>query len=176
MSKKGIVQVVVVVLLVLNTATLVYLLLERKSESRDPFSHPLHGPKGKHGLERELDFSDAQSKSFEQLRKEHHSAMMLIQDSIHSVKEAYFDLVVSDSSQKSTFLLNQIGELEKRKDALTFAHFKQVYQLCNAEQKRIFLSVMKRALHRIAPPPPPGAPHPPHGPIPPPPPPPPPGE
>ena len=41
-----------------------------------------------------------------------------------------------------------IGQNEKAKDLETYHHFKNIQELCNAEQKEIFEKIIKDAIHK----------------------------
>jgi hypothetical protein len=80
---------------------------------------------------------------------------MEIQDSLHTLREKFFDELSSSSTSKADSLAGEIGKKQTELERLTYGHFRQVRALCDAGQQKKFDTVIQEALRMMAPPPPP---------------------
>ena len=160
MGSNRFLKIAVVVLLLVNIATLVFMWNgHRQHEGGRPQQH---GPNGAFDfLTHELNLDESQIKQFDALRKEHHEAAMLIQEKNHKMHRRFFDLLknMPADSVVSTQLADSMAMYQKQMEMLTFNHFKKVREICKPEQQKKFDEVINEALEMMAPHPPKG----PHG-------------
>lgn len=60
-----------------------------------------------------------------------------------------------NTKQKSEFIINHIVENQRQNERQTFEYFKEVHQLCTAEQRVALNSILHHALRRLSGTPPP---------------------
>jgi len=146
MENKKILSFAVIALFLLNLGTLAFLFLGRPHHPGPP---PEGGPA--QFLIHELALSTDQQKQFEKLKEEHHSRVMQIQDSLHTLHEAYFDELSSTTTMKADSIENLMSQKQKEIEHITFDHFKKVRGICTPEQQKKFDSVIQEALRIMGP-------------------------
>jgi protein CpxP len=133
---------VVVALLALNSATLVFIWLQRppraaldNRQARDPGEV----------LSRHLGFSQEQQQQFETLRTAHHDKMITYGDSLKGLKDSLFTLLLNRDSVHAGQLFSDIGILHQKVERVTFDHFQQVRSICTDEQRQKYDLMIKNA-------------------------------
>ncbi len=149
--KGRLLSVIVIVLLIANMVTMVVFWTTREKK--------IAGPSTAQGnvaefLTRELQFDSAQKEAYLKLRQEHQDKVREIRSHTREAKDALFNLLQKPAvtNEELQWALNDIGQNEMALDKQTFTHFQQVRALCNDDQKKKFYSVIKEALHMMAPP------------------------
>jgi protein CpxP len=154
MTSKKAITFLIIALFTLNLVTLGYLWLGRNH-------HGDHGPGHEGGpgafLIRELQLNEEQKEVFEKLKHEHHHLVMQIQDSMHLLREPYFNELNNADLHKADSLERLIGQKQASIEHITFDHFRKVRAICNPEQQKKFDQIIQEALRMMAPPP--GGPH-----------------
>ena len=144
----------IITLLVVNIATLV--LLWVKSTDKAPALQPTEVPPPKGQLFQfiaaQLHLNDAQQKEFDALREQHHANQNKLVDSIKIAKDNFFNLLKLDTCSNELIQEknNQIAIFQQQLDRLHFNHFKQLRNICNAEQKILFDQSLQAILKRMA--------------------------
>jgi Spy/CpxP family protein refolding chaperone len=136
--------IAVVLLLLVNIATLIYMVKGRR-----------HHPEGKGGnpvemMERDLNMTDQQKSEVKKLREAHFTSIKPLFDSVRAAKAAYFGLM-KDSTVSDSVLSaysKRIIEAESAVDKLTFEHFRTVRNLLNADQQKKYDDFVQKMMQR----------------------------
>jgi hypothetical protein len=138
----------VVLLLVLVNAVLLFLLVKPKEEmSMGPQKAP--GDR----IATALDFTEEQMAALEPFSEKHHQRMRGIDRELNQTRQLFFREFNAETKRAADSLLQQIGELNKEREAEVFHFMQQVQSLCTDAQQ----AQMKRMMRRALPPPPPGS-------------------
>jgi periplasmic protein CpxP/Spy len=146
--------VLVAILLITNIATL----------SIYWFKKPGHdGRPGRDGGNREkrmgqfmvdeMKFDSSQKATYWKLR----DSIMVIQkpvmDSVRSAKKRFFDLLNQPDASDSLLMerSNEIADLQKKLDIVTFRHFEKVKAICRPDQLQKFDTVINEIVNRMTP-------------------------
>jgi periplasmic protein CpxP/Spy len=149
MDNSRFLKIVIVVLLIINIATLAFL-----------WTAPMrHGPPPMRGedvagfLSRELNFTPEQQKQFEELRKEHHDNIDNIRQQDREMHDKFFDLLCTNPVDSAFVgqMADSMSGFRKQIELLTFYHFQKVRGICTAEQQKKFDEVIDDALRMMAP-------------------------
>lgn len=167
MENKKLLTFSIIALFLLNLGTLGFLWAGRLHRPVPPPPPPAHNAAD--FLAHELHFTPEQQKQFGSMRETHHQRIHAIQDSLHALREQFFDELSAPNASRADSLAAQIGRMQAEIEKLTFDHFRTIRSLCTPEQQKKFDMVIEDALKMMAPPPPP-PPGPPDPPPPPPPP------
>ena len=146
--------VLVAILLLTNIATLSIYWFKKPA--------PDSGP-GREGGNREkrmgqfmvdqLKFDTTQATTYWKLRDSMISIQKPVMDSIRNAKKRFFDLLNQSETTDSALIAhsNEIAELQKRLDLVTFRHFKKVRAICRPDQLQKFDTVIKEIVNRMTP-------------------------
>ncbi len=165
---------VIVLLVILNLATILMLWLNRppqpmlQREQRRPEQEKMHIQQL---LKDQLGFDETQTEQYLKLREEQHEQALLIQNEIQRIKKQMFDEVLKDNPQ--TTLSDSLLKLSQEKMAdleqLTFRHFLDLKKLCKPGQQDKLKFLIGESFRQNSPagmnndgPPPPGDEPPPH--------------
>ena len=183
MEQSKFLKIVIIILLLLNIATMGYLwMLQRQSPSRPP-----HG--GRPGgvaeyLTKELQLNDSESAQYDKMRRKHHEDNMSYNDANRIMRDRLFALLQKPETDSAIVrtMADSIAQVQKKIELNTFYHFKEVRLLLTTDaQRKKFDEIIGDAIKQIGqhptrregpggpPPPPPGDGPPPDGPPPPPP-------
>lgn len=149
-------KIVIVALLLLNTAVIGYLWL------RPPAHPPYGGPEGPHRVDAmiidRLRLDEAQQRQFEELKHEHHGHMLDIQKQAGELHNHLFTLLQAepvDTAARNS-ILTQLQANYLQKELVTFDHFKKLRGILRPEQKPDFdnfVEELGRRLMQQGPPP-----------------------
>jgi len=152
-------KITIVVLLLINISTLVFMWYSKQN-------HPHHMPPPPNGgpgntsefLIRELNLDENQQKQFFEMRDKHREAVHEIQEKSGPMHHRFFELLkkVPADSVAALQLADSMSMCQKQIELLTFNHFKKVREICNAQQQTKFDGVIQDALRMMAPKPPGG--------------------
>jgi len=141
-------KVVIVILLVINMSTLIFMWTTS-------MRHDGHRGRPDVGnfLTEELAFRPAQEKQFELLKKDHQQKVRNLREQNKGFHDAFFDYlsVPVVDSMKLKNAVDSILFTQKQIEMATFYHFKDVRAICNTEQQKKFDIVIKDALRMMAP-------------------------
>ena len=146
MSKKLIIQIIVIVLVFVNTLVL-GILWWKQSNVKEQLPA---GPPNNY-IVKELSLSKEQVAQFEELRKEHFTAMQVIRTETRALKEALFENVSTPDvdSNAVNILLTQIGKMEMDKERLTLLHFRKVRTILTPFQQEKFDSIINNVIRMM---------------------------
>jgi hypothetical protein len=142
--------IAVILLIVLNTATLTIFWIERKSNNHLSPKHENKGAAASY-LIKELAFDSMQQLQYNQLIQEHRQRTRQIRREVRNAKDAFFELLI-DSSITDDIVRTaalRVSNIEQQLDILTYNHFKKVRTICNTEQKKKFDSIIKNAVQMM---------------------------
>ena len=151
-TKEKYLKLTILILVLLNLATVGGVWLTRKDDHRGPGKHmgaKRGGEKGKLG--RELGFSDTQNAQFERLRDGHKAQAMAIRDLMKKEKDTMFAMVSTASTDDSLWVFHaeRIGALHIELETITFGHFRDIRQLCDDEQKPKFDAIIQEVSRHL---------------------------
>jgi periplasmic protein CpxP/Spy len=153
-------KITIVVLLIINIATLTFMWISHRHHAGHMPPPPMHGPGGPgggnafHFLARQLDLSEEQLQKLEAMRNEHHEAAGQIHRQTGSMHHRFFDLLAGGDSAAVSRLADSMAMLHRQMELLTFDHFRKVRAICTPEQQKKFDEVINEALEMMAPRPP----------------------
>ena len=151
-------KTVIIILVILNLGTLVFLWLGRPGmQSNQSRREPSEF------LIRELRLTPGQKEQFGKLRHNHLEQLQLLRNEDRKLHDSFFDalfLPVPDTL-KASFLADSLIMIRKEMEMLTFRHFLELQKFLNDHQKTRFRKVFRNALDQVMPPPPPVPPPPP---------------
>src|SRR5215216_615861 len=101
----------------------------------------------------QMKFDATQEASYWKLRDSMIAIQKPVMDSIRSSKKRFFDLLNQPDATDSLLIAhtNQIAELHKKLDLVTFRHFQKVRNICRPDQLQKFDTVIKEIVNRMTP-------------------------
>jgi periplasmic protein CpxP/Spy len=155
-SKNKLLWALVILLLVVNTATLIIFWAGHKKMP------PLEAPRGqlKDFIVRELALDSNQQQQYSLLIDEHRSAAKPLREQIAGLKDSLF-LLLKDSGlteATKTAATARIAGVTQQLELLHINHFQKVRSICNAAQQQKFDGLLQEIVQRL------GASAPPQGP------------
>lgn len=146
MEKTKLLTFAVIGLLILNTATLTFLWLNRHHPPQPGQGHDRNGrPPAAAFLINQLDFDENQTATYDRLRIAERKAKDSLQVVLREKREALFRGIVSNDTSK----IAEIGEIQMEFDRSTFRHFQEVRTLCRPEQQVKFDQVIGEVLQMM---------------------------
>lgn len=148
-------SVITLLLLTANIITLALLWTNKGPEKKFADMPPPQGGQAFEFLTHELKLDAAQQENYRKLKDDHQAAVRPFLDSIRMAKDNFFELLQDKnvSDQQVQEYSSVIGELEQRRDVLTFRHFQKLRALCDTTQQQKFDSIIKEVMRKMAPPP-----------------------
>jgi len=159
-------KITIIVLLLVNIATLCFMWVSHNRHGGAHLPPPHHGRGGPNAFEflvHELKLDESQVKQFEEMRNQHHKNVQDVQEKSHDMHHRFFDLLAKNDSTSAVQLADSMAQYQKQIELLTFNHFMKVRAICKPDQQKKFDEVINEALRMMAPPKGPGGPGP-HGP------------
>jgi len=101
----------------------------------------------RHFFER-FNFTEEQTKMFESAFIEHRRSLRPKFKKMGELRSALFMGAEQLSSEERDRLLTELSATQRAADSLTYAHFKEVYELCNPEQKRKMDAFVRQMVNR----------------------------
>lgn len=135
--------ILIIVLVLVNGATLFFLASGRRPEPGDRFDRT---------ITEVLQLTEGQTRQFNLLKRAHHQEMIRIDREMRSTYEKYF-LLLSDTGniKEKDSLENVLGKKQKEKIQITYQHFNELKSLCSSEQKEKFKELVPLLMHVINP-------------------------
>jgi hypothetical protein len=101
----------------------------------------------------QMKFDATQEASYWKLRDSMIAIQKPVMDSIRSSKKRFFDLLNQPEATDSMLIAhtNQIADLQKKLDLVTFRHFQNVRAICRPDQLQKFDTVIKEIVNRMTP-------------------------
>ncbi len=137
--------IIVVLLLVVNTAVLAMLWF------KNPPHDQRQGGSAKEFLIRELNLTADQQKKFDDLRADHQKQTKAIMEGMRDLKDGLVDKITATQNDSVAIndLTKQIAEKERQRDLATIYHFRSFRTILNAEQQEKFDKILKDVLRMI---------------------------
>lgn len=155
-SKNRIFGLAAVLLITLNVLVLGFVLIREKHTGE----HPPGSPRGRIEdlLREELRMTDKQFSDYRDLIEQHKQQRRECKDETRKLRKVLLLSISSGNDSTAQRLSKEIGEREAVFEKQTYDHFKAVYNLLDAEQKKKFGDFMEDVADRLdpGPPPPPG--------------------
>lgn len=150
MSKINFLTIAVVLLLLLNAGTLVFMLRWHEDKAAAAQGNG-EGPAAY--IIQTLQLDAQQQEHFATLRREHQQLTRSAREEGKRLHDAYFSLLKTDhpDTVKVNALAGQIGEQEKLLSRVTFEHFEKLRALCRDDQKKRFDATIDEIARRMAP-------------------------
>ena len=148
MNNPKLLKIAIIALLLLNLATMSFMLLHR------PLMGPAHrGEETYNYLVHEINMTEDQQNQYKKLRDEHHESMERLQEKSREMHNAFFKLLQNPSSDSMQVKLmcDSITGNQLKIEMLTFDHFKKVRTLCTPQQQKKFDEIIQETLKRMAP-------------------------
>ena len=125
-------------LVILNVAILLFFIFQSQlGKHHHHGSDPHQGPNGpKELIERKLQFDETQKAQFEDLIKKHIHLVKAQEEKINQIREKLYNNLLNnkDASVEENSLSSAIQEME----IININHIKEIRQICNEDQKKIF--------------------------------------
>ncbi|MEL7002776.1 MAG: periplasmic heavy metal sensor [Bacteroidota bacterium] len=147
MTKRNILVATVIVLVVINLATLSFLWFTRQEST--PGRRIGHPGKSEMILERRLKLNEHQLEAFKEARNEHFDLTSPIIESIHQnrlkINSAIPDNLTSDEIDS---LADKVGMLTAQLEKYNFTHLQQLRAICDEKQREKFDVLTKKIFER----------------------------
>ncbi len=145
-------KITIIVLLVVNIATLVFMWTGRNGGPRPP--HGGGPPRIAEYLTEELKLSEEQQKQFKELRDSNHERIQEINEKNGKLHKAYFEMLGASpvDMNKVSLIADSMSAYTKQIELLTFEHFQKVRGMCDPTQQKKFDLIIQDALRMMAPP------------------------
>ena len=145
--KKNWIITIVVLLMLLNVASLGFMWWTNSPRANDRKEHK----KISTFVVQELQLDAKQQDEYENLMKLHHQEMRKAERILMNARDKFFDHlsdVKPDSNSVKADAL-KIGEAETEMNLITIRHFQALKAICNEQQQKKLESLMKEILHRM---------------------------
>ncbi|QXP68104.1 Spy/CpxP family protein refolding chaperone [Polaribacter sp. AHE13PA] len=135
--KSKLLPILLILLLLLN-GVLIFMMVKKPHENQR--INPT-----RNFLTEQLSFTETQKASFKTLDVAHRQVMRGLEDQLKDQKDILFDSF-NKKDFKIDSLTTKIGLLQAKKDAEVFSFFKQVREICTADQVQKFDKIIKEAI------------------------------
>lgn len=144
--------ILVAILLLTNIATLSIYWFKKPAHDGGPGHEPGNREKkmGQFMVD-QMKFDAAQEAAYWKLRDSMITIQRPVMDSIRNAKKGFFDLLNQPNATDSALISrsNEIADLQKKLDLVTFRHFQNVRALCHPDQLQKFDTVIKEIVNRM---------------------------
>lgn len=150
MSKIKLLTIAVIGLLIVNLATVAFLLL------RKPFQHPEGRPPmeqagPKNIIIDKLHFDKEQVAQYESLIEQHQAKIKSLNDSINIAKNELYSTLTSENFTGKDSLIERLGLLQKQVELTHYNHFASILAICKPDQIEAFNNLTKELAGFFAP-------------------------
>ncbi len=151
-TKNKVFAIALAILLIANIATIIVFWTMKATPPAPPNPPQQLAPPASF-LTKELNFTSAQQKQFEQLRNEHQQQVHSLRDSMRIAKDLFFGLMNNDklSDEDLQNAAAKASNYQQQLDIITFKHFQKVKAICTPEQQRHFDKIIQQVIRQIAP-------------------------
>lgn len=134
--------IIVVVLLLVNTAVLAMLWFKKPTQDHLP------GGAAKDFLIHELNLTTDQQNKFDELREDHQQQTRQIMAGMKDLKDALVDKISSTQNETASIdsLTKVIAEKERQRDIVTVNHFRTFRTILNADQQKRFDRILRQVM------------------------------
>lgn len=143
MSREKFLTIAVSFLLVLNTGTIGFLLLNKPSRPHELWKLVIE----------KVGFDESQKNAYLLLRDEHRFSMDRLDDQFEESLKRYMSTISHEANPAmEDAMSNELAEIEKMKAQLTVEHFRRVKALCKPEQVEKFNQLIPDLMPILLPP------------------------
>ncbi|WP_343330043.1 hypothetical protein [Polaribacter staleyi] len=135
--KSKLLPILLILLLLLN-GVLIFMVVKKPHENQR--NNPT-----RNFLTKQLGFTETQKAAFRTLDTAHRQVMRGLEDQLKDQKDFLFDGFNKENFTIDS-LTTKIGLLQAKKDAEVFSFFKQVREICTADQVQKFDEIIKEAI------------------------------
>ena len=150
MSKINFLTIAVVLLLLLNAGTLLFVFRWHAGDSSRGHGNG-EGPAA--FIIQALQLDAQQQEQFAGLRRDHQQKVRALHEEDKRLHDAYFSLLKTEHPDRVRVdsIANLIGGMEKQLSSITFEHFEKLRALCRDDQKKRFDATIDEIARRMAP-------------------------
>lgn len=143
MRKEKLLWILIIVLILVNGATIFFMLSGRRPAPGDKFDRT---------ITEVLQLNQGQIRQFNIMKREHHQEMIRVDREMQSTYEKYFYLL-SDTGNilEKDSLETVLGNNQKEKIQITYQHFNELKSICTSEQKEKFKELIPLLMQVIDP-------------------------
>jgi len=143
MRKEKLLWILIIVLILVNGATIFFMLSGRRPAPGDKFDRT---------ITEVLQLNQVQIRQFNIMKREHHQEMIRVDREMQSTYEKYFYLL-SDTGNilEKDSLETVLGNNQKEKIQITYQHFNELKSICTSEQKEKFKELIPLLMQVIDP-------------------------
>lgn len=131
MSKIKLLSIVIIILIIINMATLSFFFIKG--------SRPMNRPEPKEIIIKKLHFDKNQTAVYESLIKVHSNKIMLLNQAVMETKNKLYSALSKPENKKTTdSLFSQLAFQQNEIEKKHYDHFLDIKKLCNQEQSEDF--------------------------------------
>ncbi len=146
-------KITIIVLLLVNIATLIFMWSGRPHKEGH-LPPPPHGGGPRAAFEflnRELQLTTEQQTKLEDMSAGHRKEARALDDISRPLHHRFFDLLGKPDSARMQQLADSLGWWQKERELMTYRHFAEIRTICTPEQQKKFDEVINEALRMMAP-------------------------
>ena len=144
-NKKKFIVFIICVLLLVNVVftSILWFKQTQKNEHDGDARRPFKGGR----LIEMLDLDSIQQEKFKVIKMEHEAKMDALKEKEHLAKNAFFDLLKSDTANSATIntYARKAADVSFEIDTTTYFYFKKLKSICTPKQAQILLDIFDRA-------------------------------
>jgi hypothetical protein len=139
--------IIILILVILNIASITAIWIEERGDEVPTLRDRARFNRRDHFLKRELNFSAEQQAQFDSLLDKHRNQLVSKMEEIRTLREELMSMMKNQEfTSESEEIVRRIGEKQSELELMNYAHFKEVMNICNDEQKQVFLRTIRRAV------------------------------
>jgi Spy/CpxP family protein refolding chaperone len=159
MSKRKLLSIAVIGLLLLNLGLIGFLFLRKPMRPPGAGGLPLGQEGPKQIIIEKLAFNPEQAARYEELIKEHQEKVKVLDQEIKATKNALYQTLTEETPTEKDSLINRMATLQKEIETVHYNHFAAIRKICTPEQmenyKELTSELARFFSPRENPPPPP---------------------
>jgi len=150
MSKIKLLTIAVIGLLIMNLATVTFLLF-RTPQHRADGRLPMEQGGPKNIIINKLKFDKEQVTLYESLIEQHQVAIKMFNDSIKTAKNNLYHLLTEENTASKDSAVAKLGFLQKQIELTHYNHFAAIRAICKPNQLQAFNNLTKELARYFAP-------------------------
>ena len=139
---------IIVILIALNAGLVTFMWYTQRPRAEGPTTTKF--------LIKQLNFTKAQEQQYLQLQRNLGDSLEPVRERERKIHDRFFEMMHAEKpdSVLVAATIDTMGHIRSQIEYFTFAHFRQVRAMCNAEQQKKFDAIIAELMHRMGPPPP----------------------
>lgn len=147
-TKIGLQNWIIILLVVLNAATLSFMWINRPPKPMEP-KEVNYQERANHYFMHKLQFSEQQMEQFRSYQEAHFEEMKLYREEIMALKKQLYQLENNEASQeKINELIKNMSTIYAGQEKAHFAHIQQLRSICTPEQLPQMEKMLKRIIYQ----------------------------